>query len=92
MTWSFGYLYASRNDSLKYYLSKILLYFFNNLVRKRRTTVIHGHKDTEYIEFSIQTTLYKLHRLKKLCYTLKGVVLALNRNEETISCRQGIDR
>lgn len=81
MAWRLSYLDVSWDIRLEYLLTKVVLALLNNLVRERRSRIIHCHYDTKDGKGRIESALYHPHRLNELCNSFKCVVLALNWNQ-----------
>ena len=70
----------------------MLPYIMGNLVRYVVPPVEHGKQDSLYKEVRIQVLLYEINCPKQLAQTFHGIKFTLERYQDRIRRRKGVDR
>src|ERR1700730_591401 len=91
-TWCLPQANISWYDILEYLRAEILSRIFGDLSREIETRVIHGEQNAIDTEFFVGAMLNTVHCVQQLRQPFECVVLALERNEKSISCHKHVDR
>src|SRR6266576_3608531 len=91
-TWCFCQANISRDDVLEHLRSEVFSRVFGDLSREVETRVVHGEKHAIDSEFLVCAVLNAVHSVQQLRQAFECVVLALKRNEESISCHEHVNR
>ena len=70
---------------------QVLTDISRDLLREIRAAVVHGEQDARHFQYGVQVLLDQLNVAQKLAEALKGVVLALNRNQDLLRRDKRID-
>ncbi len=92
MTRRLRQFYVARNNGREHHIPEMLLQLLKNLICQTQTGIIHSQQEALYLKRGAKTSLDDADSIDKLRDALKCEILRLNRDDDGIGCRQGIDR
>ena len=92
VTRCFGQAHRARDSGVRDEIREVPPHLVDYLKREPVTSILHRQHDRQYLDSVVQASSDRVNCREQLSQALEGVVLALHRNDDPVSCRESVDR